>query len=157
MYAVLRVRSPRSKSARVEDTLQKLRLNKVNHCTIVPEDDVHEGMLMKIKDIITWGEVDKDTLTKLIKYRSSLDDVEEKLSDEIDYDEIEDFADAVLSGEVKITELDGMKNLFRLHPPRSGYKSIKKPYKTGGSLGYRSQEINELLQRMLGPQYEQEE
>ncbi len=158
MYAVLRIRSPRSKSIKVEDTLNKLRINKVNHCTIVPEDDAHKGMLNKIKDVITWGEVDKKTLTKLIEYRSTLDgNVEKTIKDETSYDNVDDFAEGVLSEEVKLDEVEGLKNLFRLHPPRGGYKSVKKPYKTGGSLGYRSQEINELLQRTLGPQYVQEE
>ncbi|MFP4051524.1 MAG: 50S ribosomal protein L30 [Thermoplasmata archaeon] len=158
MFAVLRIRSPRSKSYRIEDTLDKLRINKVNHCTIVPEDDAHKGMLMKIKDIITWGEVDKETLSKLIEYRSTLnEDVEKRIKDQTSYEDIEDFAEGVLSGEIEIDEIEGLKNLFRLHPPKGGYKSVKKPYKTGGSLGYRSQDINELLQRMLGPEYVQEE
>ncbi|MFW6071914.1 MAG: 50S ribosomal protein L30 [Thermoplasmatota archaeon] len=158
MFAVLRIRSPRSKSYRIEDTLDKLRINKVNHCTIVPEDDAHKGMLMKIKDIITWGEVDKETLSKLIEYRSTLnEDVEKRIKDQTSYEDIEDFAEGVLSGEIEIDEIEGLKNLFRLHPPKGGYKSVKKPYKTGGSLGYRSQDINELLKRMLGPEYVQEE
>lgn len=152
MYAVLRVRSPRSKSIKMEDTLERLRLNKVNHCTVVPENKVYKGMLNKIKDIITWGEIDKNTLSQLIRYRSTLDgDVEERLKEETSFEGVEDFAEAVISEEVEFTEVDGLKNLFRLHPPRGGYKSIKKPYKTGGSLGYRGQEINELLLRMLGP------
>ncbi|MFW6195783.1 MAG: 50S ribosomal protein L30 [Thermoplasmatota archaeon] len=158
MFAVLRIRSPRSKSYRIEDTLDKLRINKVNHCTIVSEDNEHKGMLMKIKDIITWGEVDKETLSKLIEHRSTLDeDVEKRIKDQTSYEDIEDFAEGVISGEIKIDEIEGLKNLFRLHPPKGGYKSVKKPYKTGGSLGYRSQDINELLQKMLGPEYVQEE
>ena len=158
MYAVLRIRSPRSKSVKMEDTLEKLRLNKVNHCTVVPEDAPHKGMLNRIKDIITWGEIDEETLSKLIEYRSTLDgDVEETIKDQTSYDDIEEFTNALLSGDVDFDEIEGLKNLFRLHPPRGGYKSVKKPYKTGGSLGYRSQDINALLQRMLGPEYVQEE
>lgn len=158
MYAVLRIRSPRSKSIGVEDTLEKLRINKVNHCTVVPEDSVHEGMLNKVKDIITWGEIDKETLGNLIEYRSTLDgNVEKSIKEQTSYESIEGFVEGVLSGEINFEDIEGMKNLFRLHPPRGGYKSVKKPYKTGGSLGYRSQAINELLQRMLGPEYVQEE
>lgn len=157
MYAVLRIRSPRSKSSGMEDTLDKLRISKVNHCTVVPEDDVHKGMLNKVKDIITWGELDKETLGKLIEYRSTLDsNVEKAIKKQTSYESIEDFAEGVLSGETSFDEIEGMKNLFRLHPPRGGYKSVKKPYKTGGSLGYRSKAINELLQRMLGPEYVEE-
>ena len=40
--------------------------------------------------------------------------------------------------------------VFRLHPPRGGFKgSTKKPYSDGGELGYRGPAINELIRRMI--------
>jgi len=39
--------------------------------------------------------------------------------------------------------------VFRLNPPKKGYKSIKKSYKEGGALGYRGEKINNLIQRMI--------
>jgi len=43
-----------------------------------------------------------------------------------------------------------VKPVFRLHPPRGGFKgSIRKPYGAGGELGYRGAAINELIRRML--------
>jgi large subunit ribosomal protein L30 len=41
-----------------------------------------------------------------------------------------------------------MKPLFRLHPPRKGYKGIRNSVKEGGSLGYRGEAINDLAKRM---------
>lgn len=37
----------------------------------------------------------------------------------------------------------------RLHPPRKGLKSIKRPFNAGGDLGNRGEDINNLLERML--------
>ena len=152
-YAVLRVRSPRDKQRKAEDTLKMLRLERVNHCTIIPDDKEHKGMLNRVKDIVTWGEVDKDTLVKLLTHRSTLDGGlnDDIVSENTDYDSIEEFAEAYLNGKVDLDDIEGLKNLFRMHPPKGGYKSVKKPFNTGGSLGYRGENINDLLQRMLGP------
>ena len=43
----------------------------------------------------------------------------------------------------------GLKPIFRLSPPRKGYESTRTPYSKGGSLGYRSENINELLEKMI--------
>ncbi|HNR25150.1 MAG TPA: 50S ribosomal protein L30, partial [Methanobacteriaceae archaeon] len=43
----------------------------------------------------------------------------------------------------------GLKPVFRLHPPRKGYKDIKKAFNEGGTLGYRGEDINHLLKRMV--------
>jgi len=154
-FAVVRVRSPRDKQKRIEDTLNMLRLNKVNHCTVIPENPKYEGMLTKAKDMITWGEIDKDTLIKLLKYRPDLDEDQmiNKIEDHTDFEDLEAFAEAVVSDKITLDEIDGLKNLFRMHPPIKGYDNVKKPYKTGGCLGYRSDEINSLLRNMLGPEY----
>ena len=44
----------------------------------------------------------------------------------------------------------GNAKTFRLHPPKKGWerKGIKKPYNSGGALGYRGVEINSLIKRM---------
>ncbi len=158
-FAVVRVRSPRGEEKRIEDTLNMLRLNRVNHCTVIPENSKYEGMLDKTKDLITWGEISEDTLIELLRYRSDLD--EEEMMDTIekhtDHEELDEFAEAVVSDELTLDEIEGLTNLFRMHPPENGYGNVKKPYKTGGCLGYRSDEINSLLKDMLGPEYSDED
>ena len=113
-------------------------------------------MLNRIKDIVTWGGINVETLEKLLRNNSTLDGglTEEIVLEETDYDSVNDFAEAVLDGKVDFAEVDGLKNLFRLHPPIGGYRSVKKPFNTGGSLGYRGKEINNLLQKMVGPEAE---
>ncbi|RLI23172.1 50S ribosomal protein L30, partial [Candidatus Bathyarchaeota archaeon] len=47
-------------------------------------------------------------------------------------------------------DLPDIKPVFRLHPPRKGFKGkIKKSFKAGGASGYRGEAINELLERMI--------
>lgn len=151
VFAVIRIRSPRNKSKKMENTLNSLRLNKVNHCTILPQDDKHIGMLKNIKDIITWGEIENDTLVSLLKNNSSMNEeiTDEYVSENTEYDNIEEFTENVINGDAEITDIPDIANLFRLHPPRGGFRSVKKPYGTGGSLGYRGKKINNLLGKMF--------
>jgi len=49
-----------------------------------------------------------------------------------------------------LKDLPGVKPVFRLHPPRKGFKgSIKKSYRAGGEAGYRGEAINDLIRRMV--------
>jgi large subunit ribosomal protein L30 len=41
------------------------------------------------------------------------------------------------------------KEVFKLKPPKGGFKSIKRDFKSGGDLGYRGDDINKLIMRML--------
>lgn len=157
-YAVVRVRSSRKIKKEVQDTLDMLRLNRVNHCTVVPETPQYEGMLQKVKDMVTWGEIDIDTLVDILEKRSGMDEkqLDDKIEEETQYDRIDEFAIAVTSDKITLDELDGFENVFRMHPPHGGYESVKKPFNTGGSLGYRGERINSLLQKMLPLENNQE-
>ena len=42
-----------------------------------------------------------------------------------------------------------VKKVFRLHPPKKGFKNTKKGYNQGGDLGYRGEAINDLIERMM--------
>ncbi len=157
-YAVLRIRSPRKKHGTTERVLNHTGLRKVNHCKVLTNEEQIIPILKKVKDIVTWGELNSETLENMLKHRASIDGslTDELISERSDYDSVSDFAEAVVNGEAEISDIDGLKNLFRLHPPRGGYKGVKKPYNTGGSLGYRGKEINSLLSKMLGPEIKDE-
>ncbi|OYT42361.1 MAG: 50S ribosomal protein L30 [Candidatus Aenigmarchaeota archaeon ex4484_224] len=153
MYAVIRVRGRAGTKKEIEDTLKMLRLKAVNNCVLVPETDSIKGMLEKVKDFITWGEIDLDTLVLLLKRRlRGLGDVridnEEKLKEYTGYDSFEQFAKDLIEGKIKLKQFEKLKKVFRLPPPSKGYKSIKLHYPKG-DLGYRGKTINELLKRML--------
>ncbi len=159
LYAIIRIRGRVDVPPDVKKTLQLLRLHKKFHCVIYPADQPGlKGMLQKAKDWITWGELDESTLIELLRRRGRT------LGDRLLTDEfvdkmlgkygvrggIEGLAKALIEGRVKLHKLEVVKPVFRLHPPRGGFKrSTKRPYNDGGELGYRGSAINEFIKRML--------
>ncbi len=152
-FAVLRLRSSVNNNRRTEDTLKGLRLTRVNHCTIIDDNPEIKGMLKRVKDIVTWGEIEPETLSKMLTTKANINEglTDDFVKEYTEYETVDEFAKAVVEGKEKLESIDGLKNLFRMHPPIGGYRGIKKTYNTGGSLGYRGKEINNLLERMLGP------
>lgn len=139
MFAVVRIRGSVNTSEDVEDTLKMLNLNSPNHCAIIPETKEYLGMLRKAKDRITWGNVDKKTLSKLLEKRGKIS--KEKLK-EMKMKNFDDLSDALMKNKLKL------KLIFRLNPPIHGFKSTRLPYPKG-DLGSRGEKINELLERMI--------
>ena len=152
-YAVVRVRGSVGVRGDIADTLKMLRLHRVNHCVIIPNTETYRGMLNKVKDYITYGEIDKDTLIKLILKRGRLPGNkrlnEEKIK-ELTELSIEDLSEKIINGEITLKNTP-LKPVFRLHPPKKGYDKggIKNPFSVGGALGYRGSEINKLLDKMI--------
>ena len=50
----------------VEDTLCLLGLRRKNHCVVLENNKSNLGMLKKVKDYITYGEIKEEILNKLI-------------------------------------------------------------------------------------------
>ncbi len=152
-YAVIRVRGIPDVNRDIQHTMFLLGLNRVNHCVIVPENDVMKGMLQKAKDYITWGEVDQETLAALIRTRGRIagDDAvtDDYLKEKSEFATIDDMAKAIIENDYRMKDVDGAKPVFRLHPPVKGYEGNKRSYRNGGALGYRGAEINALINRML--------
>ncbi|USH00731.1 50S ribosomal protein L30 [Thermococcus argininiproducens] len=150
--ALIRVRGRVNVKRPVKDTLGMLRLHKINHLVIIDETPAYTGMIQKVKDYITWGEITAETLAKLIEKRGRLSGnrrvTEEYVQEKLGMS-IKEFAEKVITGEMKLSDLPGLKPVFRMHPPRGGFKSKKRTFKEGGALGYRGEAINELIERML--------
>jgi large subunit ribosomal protein L30 len=151
MIAAIRVRGTTGVRGEVADTMKMLRLNRINHAVILDENPSYKGMLQKSKDYITWGEINEETLIKVITKRGRLPGgekvTEEFLKENTSHKNIEDVAKAVFKGE-KLEEM-GIKPVFRLHPPRKGFKNVKKAYNEDGTLGYRGEDIENLIGKML--------
>ncbi len=151
--AVVRIRGIINVKNDIRDTLAMLGLGRVNHCVLLNEDPKTMGMLLKVKDYVTWGPIDAETATLLVKERGRLTGrkpVDGKaLKDLGGYKSHEDLGKALSEGKVNWSKLDGTVRVFRLHPPRKGLEGIKRTYNVGGALGDRGQDINVLLQRMM--------
>ncbi|UCE37785.1 MAG: 50S ribosomal protein L30 [Thermoplasmata archaeon] len=152
-YAVIRVRGSVNVRSEIKDTLKMLRLNRVNHCVILPITKSYSGMLQKVKDYVTWGEITPEILAKMIIRRGKLIG-DNKITDNYikknsNYKSVMSFAKAVSKGETRYQDIKDIKPVIRLHPPRKGYEGVKKSFKTGGALGYRGEDINILIDRMI--------
>lgn len=152
MYFVVQVRGVVNCRKEIKDTLKMLRLHHVNHCVVIPDTPAYTGMIRKVKDYVAYGEATPEILSTLLETRGRLTG-DGKLTDEYikensKYDGIKSFADAVCSGEAHLNDIPGLKPVLRLHPPRKGYKSIKRTYQQGGALGNYGSDIGNLLYRM---------
>ena len=155
MRAVIRLRSSINANIEVKDTLKHLRLNKINHCVLIPRGKTYDGMLHKIKDYATWGEIRPEILTNLLLKRGRL--TGNRLFDNnyikanTKSDSMLKYADAIISGKERYSDMKDVQPVFRLHPPLKGHKGIKNSFNAGGDLGYRGDDINNLILKMLGP------
>jgi len=138
--AIVRVRGLTGIKHPIDDTLNKLRLYRKNYCVVVPKNEVYMGMIRKVKDYVTWGEVGEETYKTLLDERK--EDYKGRASDrkgKINY--------------AKFSDVDGkkIKKFFRLNSPRKGYgrKGIKYAFSIGGALGHRGEKINDLIMRMI--------
>jgi len=152
IFAIIRIRGRPGFPYWVQDTLKMLRLHKPQHAVLYKDTDSLRGMLQKAKDLITWGEIDAPTLALLLKKRGRLTGnkrlTEEYIKQNTKYSSFEELAEAIVKGEASIKDVPGLKPVFRLHPPRKGYKDVKHHVNEGGDLGYRGEKINDLLKQM---------
>ena len=67
LLAVIRVRGTVKVRHSIAETLDRLRLKRVNNLVLVHEGRLYMGMVQKCKDFVTFGEIDKAVLAKLLK------------------------------------------------------------------------------------------
>lgn len=130
-----------------------LGLTRNNYATIIDNRPAFLGMLKRTQSYVTWGEPSKETAAMLIKEKGRTAG-DKKLTDEYaqkkSFKSVEELAEAVFDCRTEYRSLPNIKPYFRLHPPKKGFKGkIKQSYTSGGELGYRKGEINELLKRMI--------
>ena len=150
-WAVIRVRGSVNVKPKIKETMKLMRLNRVNHCVIVPENETYDGMLKIIKDYVTWGEVDVETTELMLESSGKTSGnaifTKKELKDS-SFKTMKTLAKNLSEGKVVMRDIPKLKPLFRLHPPRKGYEGIKRSFKEGGALGYRGDNINQLIRRM---------
>ncbi len=152
-FAVIQIRGLINVPKTVKDTLLMMNLTKKNHCVIVDDRDTYTGMLQKAKDYVTWGDVTEGSVAKMITKRGRAAGdkkiTDGYMKDNSTYKSITEFTQALMKFEAEVKDVKGLKPVFRLSPPSKGYRGTKKPWGNGGSLGYRGDAINELLEKMI--------
>jgi len=149
---VIRIRGVSDIRGDIQDTLKMLNLNRNCNATIIDDRPSYQGMLKKAQSYITWGEPTKETVIRLLKERGRTTG-NKKLTDEhaqkLGYKNLEELAEAIYSLKVQLKDWKDVKPVFRLHPPKKGYKgTVKKSWQAGGAAGYRGEAINDLIKRM---------
>ncbi|MHA1686336.1 MAG: 50S ribosomal protein L30 [Candidatus Heimdallarchaeaceae archaeon] len=152
LLALIRLRGTVNVPSKLKDTLKMLRVERPNYMTLIPKTPEYMGMIKKVKDFVTWGEVSKETIEYILRKRGELTGrkklTDEYLKENTEYSSIAEFASALFEGSATLKDIPQMKRFFRLHPPRKGFKAVKKGFAEGGDLGYRGTTINELIVRM---------
>lgn len=146
----VRVRATIRVRGDITDTMRMLNVTRANHATIVPANESTLGMLRKAKDYVTWGEPTRETVLELLKDRARAPDgaPAEEAVKASPFGTFEGLADAILEGKATLRDA-GLVPTLRLNPPRKGYRTVKRSFAVGGSLGYRGGAINDLVARML--------
>jgi len=119
MIAVIRIRGTGRITTSVVDTMKILGLSKTHSCALLENNPVTLGMLRKVKDYVTWGEIKPDVLKLLKEKRGNKADKESKL--------------------FKLAPPRG----------GSTKRGIIGGFRQGGELGNRGEKINELIERMI--------
>ena len=137
---VIRVRGIIGINSNIERTLEQLALYKKNFCVVVPNNKSYLGMVMKVKDYVTWGNIDEETFSFLTSKKG--EEYKGRIADS--------------KGKIKYNRFLSVKEKkikkhFRLNSPRKGYgrKGVKVSFNKGRALGYRGDEIKDLLKRMI--------
>jgi len=139
MYAIVRLRGSIKTAPKVRKTFEMLNLTRANHASVWKEEPSILNMLKKVEGYVTFGKISDDALAEMLEKRGR-------------FEEGSDAKKALAAlKEGKSAKEAGVKNCFRLSPPKKGYErgGIKKPYTLGGALGDRGEAINDLIRKML--------
>jgi 50S ribosomal protein uL30 len=136
IIAIIRVRGRRSIKPQINCTLKLFRLHRTNHAVVVKATRPTIGMLKIAKDYVAFGIISKEMLEQVIEKRG---EIGQKMAREVI--KPKEVAEAVFEGK-KLG--DFIDPVFRLHPPRKGWKSVKNP-----SLEVIDENIDPVIKRMI--------
>ncbi len=118
--AIIRVRGLVKVEKSIKETIKRLGLITQNTLVILPDTKEIKGMIMKVKDYVTWGTIDDETLNLLKSKKKPFAEKKGKL----------------------IFRMSPPRGGFER-------KGIKTPFKLGGALGNRGSKINDLIKKMI--------
>jgi len=149
--AIIQIRGTVNTHPDVKKTLELLRLKQKHACAVHENDAIIKGMFSRVKDYVTFGEIDEATFKALLDKRGEVIGGKSLKEEKVDSTKI---AKEYFEGKIKLRDFDAkyrVKPYFRLHPPKGGFErgGIKQPFTKGGALGNRGDKIKELILKML--------
>ena len=140
--AVVRIRGIRNVAPKIKHTMKLMNIERENNCVIIEDTPQNVGMLKLCKDYVTYGVISENMLFELLKKRGEKGG--RMLREIMEENEIREVAKKIMHKENVRNFVDPV---FRLHPPRKGYKTIKRPAPEG-DLGKR-EDIDSLIKKMM--------
>lgn len=137
MILIIRISGLVEVNQDINETLDRLRLRRKYSAVLVKNTKEMQSILQKIRNFVAYGEVSKEDILALIEKRGQ--PIKGKIN----------LADVATNIDKKsLTDL-GLKEFFRLHPPRGGIDSKLHFGVKHGVLGDNGKDISKLLRRML--------
>lgn len=154
LIAVLRIRGEVGVREPIKQAMNLMKLHRKNRVILLKNTPSNIGMINKVKDYCTFGEIDAEMVKELLEKRGRLPGNKPLTADYLKKQSKTDFdslSKALIGGKVSLKDIPGLKRYFKMHPPIGGFErgGIKHPYAAGGVLGYRGKEIKTLLQKMI--------
>ncbi|MBK5133726.1 50S ribosomal protein L30 [Candidatus Bathyarchaeota archaeon] len=150
---VVKIRGTIRAKREARETLDLLNMKKTHNAVVIDNRPSFIGMLYRVQNYVTWGEITEETMAKMIKKRGRLagnkrfTDVYAK---ELGYESITGLANVIFNCKVEYRKIPNIQTNFRLHPPKKGFKGkTKKSFAAGGESGNRREKINDLILRMI--------
>ena len=152
----VRIRGTATDNPDVRKTMETLKMESTFRARLLESNPSTLGMLRTAKNLVAWGQVNPEVLESLLRKRAEREG-NKKLDEEFakvffKKENVAELAKSLITGEVGVKDLwlAGVKPRFRLHPPKGGFKrSTRRAATDGGELGYRGDDINRLVRRMI--------
>jgi large subunit ribosomal protein L7e len=159
-FVAIQLRSQVKIAPRPKKTLSLLRLNQINTCVVLRNNQSIKKMLQNAKDYIAFGSISYDLLRKLIytrgfgkingnKVKLTNENIEESFNGKFKC--IEELCDVIYHGKDDIRDVLKFLCPFRLCPPKGGFPNghKKRDFIQGGSSNDHKHLLGDLLEKMI--------
>jgi len=152
----VRIRGTATDNPDIRKTMEILKMESTFRARLLENSPSTLGMLRAAKNLVAWGQVNPEVMEALLRKRAERDGNKKLDADFAKVffkkENLADLAKSIVAGEIGVKDLwvAGVKPRFRLHPPKGGFKrSTRRAATDGGELGYRGEDINRLVKRMI--------
>ncbi|MBT5274468.1 50S ribosomal protein L30 [Candidatus Woesearchaeota archaeon] len=154
LIAVLRIRGEVGVRDQIKQAMNLMKLHRKNRVILLKNTQSNVGMINKVKDYCTFGEVDAELVKELLEKRGRTAGNKQLTADYLKKEAKTDFyslSKALVEGKASLKDIPGLKRYFKMHPPVGGFErgGVKHPFAAGGALGYRGKEMSKLIQKMI--------
>ena len=159
-FVAIQIRSQVKIAPRPKKTLSLLRLNQINTCVIVRNNQSIKNMLQNAKDYIAFGTISYELLRKLVytrgfgkingsKVKLTNENIEEFFNGK--YKCIEELCEVIYHGKEDIKDVLKLLCPLKLCPPKGGFPNghKKKDFIQGGSSNDHKHLLGDLLEKII--------